>query len=474
MRIWPAAAVALLALTAGAPPADAGGLAPVPGSVRLGPEAADPAGGAPWTVRSWRPSRGDPRAVPPRPIRCLQVGQRDGARLVRTVRGEVRPLRWRDRTVCGPDGAGTETPPLLVERLLADRALPPRQTIVAGVARRRDRSVRLSVAGVVRELPMGRGRNYLAVLPGTVKRSELAVELDGADVRRIDMSRGDGYRSIVPGTVARALTLPAIDGGPDVALTTFQLDQLRGPRETCVEPGRVVGGEAGQHDPHWDVLLDAPTLADLGRFEDGAPPVAPPGSSGACAREDSGPELTVVRLGPGAVVATGMAGPGVAGIEVTRGGAPVPVSYGPGALRAFAAQVPSSGAFGERLGVGIALPGGEVTRDVVWLGRHDEPRRFTSYTAGGRRVRIHWLGGVSPPGAVTVREGRRQVRIRLTERRAPTFSDEGIPIVYPLVGISRCVEVTLRRPLGSRRVVDATGGGRVERGGRSRCRLSRR
>jgi hypothetical protein len=473
------AALVLVALTCGADRAQAGGLEPVRGSVRVGPEATDPGDGGQWTVRSWRPRRGDPHASPRQPIRCLQVGRPDGARIVRTVRGRVRTLGWRDRTVCGPVARGAESPPLLVERLLGDVAVAPLQTIVAGVLRRADTRVQLEVAGVARQLPVARrGRAFLAVLPGAVKRSELGVEYSGeSDTRRIELNRGDGYYSLAPGTVRRGLTMPALGGGPDLALTTFQLDQPRGPRVTCIEPGRAVAGEAGQYDPRWDVFLEAPTLAAVNDFEDGEPSLAPPGSSGACIDEAGVEEHTAVRTAAGAVAVSGVVGPGVTAVQVAgRDGAAVPVAIGTGALRPFVAQVPSTGAFGERTAVAFVHTDGRSERSVVWLGRHDVPTAFSAYEPHRGGVRISWLGGVQPPGRLTVREDAHRVRIRLTERLAPTFTDDGVGIVYPAIGIIRCVDVDLRRPLGERRVVDATSGRTVRRvevrPGRG-CRLSR-
>ena len=205
-------------------PADASGLRPRPGTLVLGPEQADPADGGRWTVRSWRPQRGDTEAFPPRPARCLHVGRPDGVNVVRVVRGELRAMRWRDRTVCGTldDDPRLGPPPLLVERLLADQSAPPLQTMVAGLVGQGETRVLLHVAGVARELPVdASSRAFLAVLPGSVRRADVALEfLGGVRPRRVDFGRGDGYHTFVPGSVTRAFTTAALGSGPELAFTT--------------------------------------------------------------------------------------------------------------------------------------------------------------------------------------------------------------------------------------------------------------
>jgi hypothetical protein len=341
--------------------------------------------------------------------------------------------------------------------------------------------VLLHVAGVARELPVdASSRAFLAVLPGSVRRADVALEfLGGVRPRRVDFGRGDGYHTFVPGSVTRALTTAALGGGPELAFTTFQLDQASGPRKTCVEPGRVIAGEAGQYDRGWEVFLDAPTLAQLSDFEDGVPSVYPSGSAGACVDAVNPEDHVAVLTARAAVTLTGLVGARIAAVHaVGTDGAPVPVLVGPGLPRAFAAQLRSTGAFGERAVLTFVRTSGKRRRRVVHLGRFDLPEPFSYYETRGRRLRIHWAGGSRPPGVVKATEGARRVRIRLTERYEPSFTDDGLSIVYTAIGISRCFDIRLERPLGDRRVIDATTGRRARQVSRPnadewRCRPSR-
>jgi hypothetical protein len=94
----------------------------------------------------------------------------------------------------------------------------------------------------------------------------------------------------------------------------------------------------------------------------------------------------------------------------------------------------------------------------------------------GRLLKVAWFTGPCPLERVDVEEDADRVTITLWERMPPAFDADGTPIGIKAIGIMRCVEVPLARPLGDRRVFDgATGrqpadikpGNYMERGARS-------
>src|SRR3954469_15570811 len=110
----------LLALALAAPPPWPGA-EPVPdpppleGTVRIGADAPDPDGGAPWAVRSWRTAAREGSGNE-QPV-CLQVGRRAADGL---SRGE-RTLGFGDRAACGDlTSHFVDLAPFVVERLVAD------------------------------------------------------------------------------------------------------------------------------------------------------------------------------------------------------------------------------------------------------------------------------------------------------------------------------------------------------------------
>jgi hypothetical protein len=184
---------------------------PVAGSVAIGATAADPDGGPPWAVRSWRPrpsERFDERAT----TRCLQVGRLVGDRLVRRRGGQaMRPLRFAERSACGGLGPLEEGSSVIVERLVDDPTAPDpvlARTIVAGAVQSGVREIELTAAGV-RHTPAieSRTRTFLAVLDGRVRRSDLVLRTRGTGgTRTLDLGGGAG--DFVPGSARHALTLP--------------------------------------------------------------------------------------------------------------------------------------------------------------------------------------------------------------------------------------------------------------------------
>ena len=447
--------VALVAMAAWAPSAAAAGVEPIPGTVRLGPEAADPAGGARWTVRAWR-ARSEPRSAPARApdAHCLQVGRRDGAMLVRTVRGAVRALGWRDRAVC--DSAS----PLLVERLADAPGAAPARTIVAGRLGAGETGARLDVAGVRRRLPLVR-RAFLAVLPGSVRRADLTLTFTGGKrARAVRFGRGERGAALVPGSVRRALTVPALDSGPDVAVTAYEVEDRFNGRITCIEIGRAIGAEAGRYDPGWDVFLDSPTLVELEPFEDAVPAVSAPGILDGCVNRSSPDFVIAPPLGPSSMALAFRPPEGQSLTVTTAAGAPVPFVPLPVPPGGVFAQLPATGAHGEYLRGEWVDAGGARRRGRLWLGSHDVPVRFTRYVLRGRRtLRVGWVArGDGAVGPASVVERARSVRLRVTRFVPSPFGSDGFVAGRPDDQQTYCAEVRLARPLGDRRVIEATSG----------------
>jgi hypothetical protein len=463
------AAAAAAVLTATGPLASsvlAAAPKPAPGSVAIGATAADPGGGPPWAVRSWRP-RPSGRAN----ARCLQVGRLAGARMVRRRGGQPqRPLRIGERSVCGTLGRLEEAATLVVERLVDDPTAPEpvlTQTLVAGVAQSGVREVELKAAGV-RHTPAiePRTRTFLAVLDGRVRRSELVVRMRGAGgTQTLDLGGRAG--DIVPGSARHALTLPDPRGGRPFTLTTYEqeVSTVHGPRrERCAEPGRLVNGEAGPYEPSWGSFLDAPTLIDLTEPEDAWPPVAPPAFTIESCLYAVGPPfyaglggVGAKRMARGQVVVHGFASPKVERVEVLApDGSRPEVALGTTEPRAFLAAVPLRGVREERIELTAVTRDGRRLDNELFTGRHAEPLGWQRYAthAGGRRLLIRWLGGFEPFAHVELRERPRRVGVTVHELFAPDFAPNGIPYASPAIGIPKCIEIRLARLLGGRPVFD--------------------
>jgi hypothetical protein len=76
----------------------------------------------------------------------------------------------------------------------------------------------------------------------------------------------------------------------------------------------------------------------------------------------------------------------------------------------------------------------------------------------GRVLRVVWFTGPCPLERVDVEESNDRVTITLYERLPPAFECDGTPIAIPAVGLMRCVEVPLDKPLDSRAVYDGATG----------------
>jgi hypothetical protein len=80
-------------------------------------------------------------------------------------------------------------------------------------------------------------------------------------------------------------------------------------------------------------------------------------------------------------------------------------------------------------------------RPIRWQG--------ADVTRDGRTLLISVQSGFSPPKKVVVRERARSVTVTVFERRRAKGSPPG-----PDIGVTRCVRVRLRAPLGERRLFD--------------------
>lgn len=416
--------------------------------------ARDPLGGAPWAVRAWeRPWKSGQG-----PYECVQVGRLVDGRLTRRLAGGViTPLGPHDRAVCGSARSSSYgDPALVIERLADDPARPTRltRTIVAGVVRKGVTRAVLTVRGKRRVLRIARTvpRTFLVVLPGSVRRRDLRFDFRaGRAGGRIDLRTGrvSGEVPYEPADARAArtpLTVADPTGGPPLTVTRF----AHGRRETCVEPGRRIAGEAGSWSPRWGSFLDAPTLASLSGFEEGDDwqPVAtsPVNSIAGCTTgvprlddPDEPSALIVRRLGAGVL--------GVAGV-LRRGERDVTIRAPDGStVRAatrdgtFLAAVPSSGALHETMELRI---GARIRREIA-TGEQDVPVAVESAAVRelGRVVQVAWTGGFEPFVGVDAAVERGAVRITPLERLPPTFSPEGLSYLSAAIAIAKCADVVL-------------------------------
>jgi hypothetical protein len=463
--------VALIAVTS-----DAWATVPhqaIPGTVAVGARTADPEGGPDWAVRSWRPrpSRGERGA---RTVRCAQVGRlADGDLVRRFAGGRERLLRLGERTVCG-SLEDLDYFPLVLERLVDDPRGPdprPVRTVIGGLAPRTVERVVLTVRGATRRLAVDDTRAFLAVLPGDIRRVDLALRLEGERGRRVlEFRSGAGVGGrIEEGSVVTELTVPNPQGGRPLALVGYawRVKTVRGPRsERCTEPARVVAGEVGPYEPRWGSFLDAPSLVGSPWFEGAWAPLAPPATTiGSCTYAldpfADGPiaAIGVKRFARGLAIVHGILAPDVERLEVAGPGAarPAPAVAASGA---FLVPVAASWRLGERVRLRAHLRDGQTHSGSVALGPQDRHVRWRRWRPlrDGRILEVHWIGGFEPFSGVQVHEGRRRVRVRLLERFPPAFDPAGVPYGSAAIAISKCVRFRLQAPLGSRQVVDRTTG----------------
>jgi len=189
---------------------------PQPGTARLtGLTAEDPvAGRPPWTLRLARSSTG---------LLCSTVGQLDDGRFgLVGLDGRFRVMPERIVDACGERLAG-ERASLIGARVFD--ADDPREvrTVVNGVAGPALRAVTLEVRGRRREVPVGPGGAFLAVLPGYPEDSGLLATL------RFASGRTETHPF---GRSERVVTDP--EGGQAWKSQAFQIGN---DRRTCVSFG---------------------------------------------------------------------------------------------------------------------------------------------------------------------------------------------------------------------------------------------
>ncbi len=454
---------------------------PARGTVRVGARTQDPAGGPAWAVRSWRPAerRGGDTVV--RTDRCAQIGRVTGGGLARTFAdGRSIRLGYDDRTTCGSLRGNEDSLVLDIERLV-DRpgslAARPVRTVVGGLAPVGVRALNLNVNGVPRELPIdSSSRAFLAVLDGSVRRSDLVLQFEPGDSEpgTIDFGRGPDYRRLVPGTVKRELMAPNPTGGRQLALVGYSELGSERPRKLvhrCLEPATIVGGEAGVYQPRFGSFLESPSLENSAFFTPTpersaawAPALPPAGSIGSCldgpGRKAAFEAVGAKRFSPSLVVVQGFAPPGTTSLRAqgqgVRAAAPALAPDG-----AFLVGVRSRLRFGERLRLVARTRGGRRRRYDIALGPRDRKTSWSSWQVRGRGrlLDVRWTGGFEPFSGVRVR-ARRRVVVTVFEREPPDFSADGTGFASPAIAIEKCVTVRLRKPLGRRAVVDGATGRR--------------
>ena len=391
------------------------------------------------------------------------MGQLAGSGLQRRFAdGRSIRLGLRERAICA--SARPDYFPLVIERLVDNpRGTDPRpvRTIVGGIVPRGVRSVSLTVSGARRAVPVdARTRSFLAVLPGTVRRADLALVLgySRGRERELDFGRGD-TGDLEPGSVRTEVTAQDPTGGPALGLVSYRERGSGGDIERCIEPGRSIGGEIGAYRARFGSFLDSPSLISLAGFQDTWAPIAPlAGPIGSCTI-GSGPvdAFGVKRMSTRLAVVHGILSRRVASLTVrgvrTRPSKPAIAAAG----GAFIVPVISLGRLGERVVVSVRLKNGRTRSGSVPLAPYDRATTWDRWTplAGGRILRIDWTGGFEPYSGVQVSQGRK-VRVRVFERQLPPFAPDGTPYGIPDIAISRCVLIRLPRPLGNRRVIDAT------------------
>ncbi|HET9085687.1 MAG TPA: hypothetical protein VFN41_14920 [Candidatus Limnocylindrales bacterium] len=458
---------ALASIVAGALTASVA-LQPQPAG-RIGATVPDPGGGPPWVVRTF-----DRQHENNRPEVCLQVGRLiDGALFRLWSDGRRREMGVGDRSVCGAvEPYAPDLLPVTVERLVDDpAAAEPRvtHTIVAGLAPVPG-PVRLRVGATVQRVPVDpTTRTYLAVLPGTVRRADLTLQvpsearthvMDLAGRSIVEFTHGDRY---VLGSARRVLTIDDPAGGRRLGLVAYtrKVATTTGPRrQRCVELGRVVGAETGLYESTWGSFLDAPTLVSLPPPEDDWLPVGPPAADiDSCTQvvfDGRKPLLQafgVQRLDARHVAVHGVLARGARiALRTTRDGLRTDRS-----THAFLAIVPSTGRRGERRRVTVTGPRNRRKVATLALGPWEWPKALDTATRRrhGRVLRVRWVAGFEPLAAVSVISGRARVIVKVSELAPPSFAPDGSPIGIAAIAISKCIDIRLPKPVGRRDVVDA-------------------
>ena len=389
-------------------------------------------------------------------------------------RADVR-LRVGDQALCHP-GKNVNRWPVTVERVVDDpRRRHPQvlRTLVYGIAPPGTRAVQVIVGTETRPVTFTRRtRAFLTVLPGSARRTDVVVEVDGRTRRReVDFGRlnmpDDG--TLEEGSFRTELVVPSPIGGPPVALHSYGLATDEGsaaqgtdPPLRCFEPGRVVGTEIGALHPRFGSFAEGPFLSPADVFVNSLPPPFPAFDTESCTPNPFGPRgplrtLGAKRFSRRLVLVHGVLSPRVARITAHgRRSRPSRPAVAPS--RAFLIPVVSRGRVGEAVRLRARLQDGKRYSETIALGPPDLPTRWSTWEEGesANTIRLRWLGGATPPVTAQVRERDRRISVRILERHPPDFSPEGLRIAIPAIGISRCVAIRLRQPLENRPIFDAT------------------
>ncbi len=198
---------------------------PIAGTTRETLRQRDPAGGPEWVLRSWQ-GRPSPHAnfgsgYPPKRFYCIQVGVREGGRLVEPRAGAApRALvQGSERGLLGGcnDRASMMRFPPLAEAVsfLADPyAYSPRpvRTVIAGQLRPDARAPLLLGAGAPRRLRLDSNRGFLVVLPGSYWDAPLRITAI-VKGRRIGRGAGAPTSSAAGGLEVPQARAPDPNGG---------------------------------------------------------------------------------------------------------------------------------------------------------------------------------------------------------------------------------------------------------------------
>ena len=460
---------ALMAGLTGSTTAEAAAPSLVAGTERISQTTSDPAGGPVWALKTWRarPASRFSRQT----VTCVQFGRLRGGQLVRTfASGTSRVMTREDRSVCatvGPRDA-FDWLPQIIERIADDPARPTRftRTVLGGVARGDVRAIDIVARGRTRRVDLSpRRRAWLAVLPGSVKRSQVAILYRGrTKTWRVDFRTGrrSGDREfsrLVAGSVRRPLVVSDPTGGPRVALTRFATHD----RKSCVEPGRLIAGEAGLWSAEWGSFLDMPTLVPLTAYSTGEwqPAASTPQSTNGCTNrfDDDGPVAALVarRLGPQLVALGGIVKPGTRRLAIRRPDG----RYARLAVRdgAFLAALPSTGALGESAALEVTDRRGKRTSRPLPTGDQDLPTDIDriDVVENGSVLRVQWLGGFEPFSGVDVLRAPGKVSVTVFTRYAPEFAPDGTSYGSLLIGIPKCIDLVLPEPLNGETPTDHRG-----------------
>lgn len=218
----------------------------VPRSMSVGRRADDPAGGRPWTLRTWKARMPDVLSRDGRVAACFAVGVEDGGRLVEPLAGAKHRIVGTsppDASCVEPGRAGTPVAAPEAKTFvddIASAAPRPVRVVVAGLLGEAARSAQLLGAGAPRPLALGPNGTYLAVLGPRRAGATLRIRAVGRDgVARTSRAALEGF---IPGD--RCVPLPGQSvrvadpgGGPPWTIGRGRADGLK-----CRYGARLIAG----------------------------------------------------------------------------------------------------------------------------------------------------------------------------------------------------------------------------------------